>query len=111
VLQVVESGGQRGVLLQDLSAGTPLPQEPVLLGRGDVAVLGAKGVSLEVDSHDPQGARLAVDANPESLWIRYRPFWIVLIVLLVIVLLAARVAFTRRRDARVALDRTDESGS
>ena len=111
VLQVVQSGGQRGVLLQELSGNAPLPKKPVLLGRGDLAVIGAGGVALEVDSRDPRGAQLADNANPESVWVRYRAFWIALVVLLVLALLAARISMVRRRHARVALGRRDEQAS
>jgi hypothetical protein len=102
VLQVADSGGQHGIVYRAISADSPVPGKPVLLGRGDVALLDGAGVTLEVDSRDPRGAQLADQANPESVWQRWRVWWIVLAVVVALLLLVARIAQVRRRQRQRA---------
>lgn len=97
VLQVAESGGHHGIVYRATSADTAVPTKPVRLGRGDLALLQADGVTLEVNTRDPRGAQLADDANPQTVWQRYSAWWIALGVLLVILLLVARAIYVRRR--------------
>ncbi|MFE8646115.1 hypothetical protein ACFX58_13610 [Sphingomonas sp. NCPPB 2930] len=107
VLDVAESGGKHGVVWRPLGADVAVPLQPVQLGRGDVALLNASGVTLEIDSRDPRGAQLADDANPESVLTRYAGWWIALIALLLLVLLAARIAQVRKqRRARPVVSAT-----
>lgn len=97
VLDVAKAGGNYGVVWRPVVADAPVPLAPVQLSRGDVAVLDASGVVLEIDSHDPRGAQLAEDANPESPFAVYAGWWIALIALLLLVLLAARIAQVRKQ--------------
>lgn len=98
VLQVADSGGQRGIVFEATAPDAPVPRKPLQLSHGDVALLDANGVTLEIDSRDPHGAQLADQANPESLWQRYRGWWIALGVVVVLLLLVARIAQVRRRQ-------------
>lgn len=100
VMQVAESGGHHGIVYRATSADTAVPTRPVRLGRGDLALLDEGGVTLEVDTRDPRGAQLADEANPQSMWQRYRAWWIALGVLFVILALAARAVYVRRRIRR-----------
>lgn len=108
VLDVAKAGGHHGVVWRPVGSDVQVPVKPIQLGRGDVAVLDANGVALEIDSRDPRGAQLADDANPESPLARYAGWWIALIVVLLLILLAARIAQVRRQR-RARLGRPTET--
>lgn len=101
-VQVVQAGGQIGVIYSDLGLQNFSLEEPFRLLHGDLAVLNGSGVVKEFNGEDPYGARIAEEGNPEPWWHQHM-FWILLLVVVIaFMLLAARVAHVRRRRQAVA---------
>lgn len=96
-VQVVQAGGQTGVLYNDLGAQGPALDTPFRLLRGDLAVIDGRGTVNDFDSKDPYGATLADQDNPQPLWQQHMVWLLVLVGLVVFALLAARVTQVRRR--------------
>lgn len=96
-VQVIDAGGQLGVVYNDLGARAPRLDAPFQLLRGDVALLGDGGSISQFDSTDPHGATLATEGNPQPWWQQHMVWLLLIVGLVVFALLAARVAQVRRR--------------
>lgn len=97
VVEVVEQGGHTGVRYREF--GEPRIVSPLRLVRGSVALLDARGVVQDYDARDPSGARLAQGADPTPAAQRHMVWLVALVVVIALMLLAARVAQVRRRRA------------
>lgn len=96
-VQVTSAGGHIGVLYSDLGAQGPALDTPFRLLRGDLAVIDGSDVVRDFDSQDPYGSRIAQEGNPQSKWEQHMVWLLVLVGVVVLALLAARVAQIRRR--------------
>lgn len=96
-VQVTSAGGHIGVLYSDLGAQGPTLGTPFRLLRGDLAVIDGSDVVRDFDSQDPYGSRIADEGNPQSKWEQHMVWLLVLVGVVVLALLAARVAQIRRR--------------
>lgn len=99
LVQVVDAGGQLGVLYSTLGAHAPSLQQPLRLLSGDLAVLDGSGQVNAIDSTDPYGARRAAQDNPQPALQQHMVWLLVLVGLVLFALLAARITQVRRRRA------------
>jgi hypothetical protein len=100
-LQVVESGGQHGVIYNTLGKDAPTFAKPILLTRGDVSILGNQGAVTTLDSKDPSGSQLIEREEPKGLdaWRKPSLLWLVPagILLFLVLLLVGRSARRNRQ--------------
>lgn len=100
-LQVVESGGQHGVIYNTLGKDAPLFAKPILLTRGDVSILGNQGAVTTLDSKDPSGSQLIEREEPKGMdaWRKPSLLWLVPagILLFLVLLLVGRSARRNRQ--------------
>ncbi|SQG00469.1 membrane protein [Paucimonas lemoignei] len=100
-LQVVESGGQHGLVYHALGNQAPVFAKPILLTRGDVSILGAQGALTTLDSKDPSGSQMIESEEPKGLdaWRQPSMLWLIpgAIVLFLVLLLAGRSARRNRQ--------------
>jgi hypothetical protein len=101
LLEVHQLGGKTGVSYRTVGATAPSLDQPLQLGRGNFAAVGARGVLMEIDTDDASGRALIDDANREESWLRAALWWILpaLGVALFIALMVAASRARRRRDA------------
>jgi hypothetical protein len=70
-VSVVRSGDLVGLIYNTIGTRLLVPEGPITLGGGDVAVIGPKGVLAELDTRKPFGARLAGEDRKtwfQELW-------------------------------------------
>lgn len=100
-LQVVESGSQYGMVYRTLGAQAPNFARPLLLGRGNVTVLGDSGSLTTFDAHDPTGSQMIDDDQPTGLeaWRKPSALWLIpaAVIAFLALLLAGRRARRNRR--------------
>ncbi len=100
-LQVVDAGGQRGMVYRALGNDSPRFAKQILLTRGDVAILGDNGALTTFDTQDPSGSQLIDNEEPKGLdaWRTPSLLWLIPggILLVLILLLAGRNARRNRQ--------------
>ncbi|MDH0745555.1 cellulose biosynthesis cyclic di-GMP-binding regulatory protein BcsB [Pseudomonas sp. GD03842] len=100
-LQVVESGGQHGMVYRTLGGQAPDFQRPVLLERGNVTVLGDTGPLTTFDAKDPTGSQMIDDDQPKGLdaWRKPSALWLIpaAVIGFLVLLLAGRRARRKRQ--------------
>ncbi|WNZ80770.1 hypothetical protein [Pseudomonas sp. P105] len=100
-LQVVQASGQHGLVYRTLGSQAPDFAQPIVLTRGDVAILGDSGAVTIIDSKDPSGSRLLGREEPKGLdaWRKPSLLWLIpgAIVLFLLLLLAGRSARRNRQ--------------
>lgn len=100
-LQVVQTSGQHGLVYRTLGSQAPSLAEPIVLTRGDVAILGDSGAVAVIDSQDPSGSQLIDREEPKGLdaWRKPSLLWLIPggIALFFILLLAGRLARRNRQ--------------
>lgn len=97
LVEVTGDGANTGVVYRELGNGIASIAEPFRLVRGSVALLDGRGLVQDFDREDPEGLRIAVDGNPQPVWQRHMVLLLVLVGVIVLMLLAARIAQIRRR--------------
>ena len=100
-LQVVQASGQHGLVYRALGDQPPSLAKPVVLTRGDVAILGDSGAVAVFDTQDPNGSQLIGQEEPKGLdaWRKPSLLWLIPggIALFLILLLAGRSARRNRQ--------------
>ncbi|MBT2339616.1 MULTISPECIES: hypothetical protein [Pseudomonas] len=100
-LQVVQTSGQHGLVYRALGEQPPSLAKPVVLTRGDVAILGDSGAVAIFDTQDPNGNQLIDREEPKGLaaWRKPSLLWLIPggIALFLILLLAGRSARRNRQ--------------
>ncbi|URM28312.1 cellulose biosynthesis cyclic di-GMP-binding regulatory protein BcsB [Pseudomonas frederiksbergensis] len=100
-LQVVDAGGQHGLVYRALGNDAPRFARQILLTRGDVAILGDNGALTTFDTQDPSGSQLIDNEEPKGLdaWRTPSLLWLIPggILLVLILLLAGRNARRNRQ--------------
>lgn len=96
-VEVAKTGGQTGIVYRGVGDRAPTMIPSFRLTRGNLAVVGDRGLLVQIDTDDPTGSKLAEAGNPQSTWERYMSIWLVLIGVIIFVLLAARITHVRRR--------------
>jgi hypothetical protein len=100
-LQVIESGSQHGMLYRTLGGQTPVFTKPVLLERGNVAILGDGGALTTFDAKDPTGSQMIDDDEVTGIdaWRKPSLLWLIpgVIVVFLVLLLAGRIARRNRQ--------------
>jgi hypothetical protein len=102
-VQVLHAGTETGVLWQRIGLPAPSFGKPFRLARGDVALVGADGPLVELDSTDPAGSRMVardgqLTSTLELAW-QHGPswgFWTLIVLLALFLLLLARAAWVKR---------------
>ncbi|WP_122388382.1 hypothetical protein, partial [Pseudomonas syringae group genomosp. 3] len=99
-LQVIEAGGQHGMVYRTLGGQAPVFERPVLLERGNATVLADSGSLTTFDAKDPTGSQMIEDEESTGIdaWRRPSLLWLIPagIVLFLILLLAGRNARRNR---------------
>jgi hypothetical protein len=100
-LQVVESGGQHGMVYRTLGGQSPVFTQPLLLERGNVSILGNEGALSTFDANDPTGSLMIEAEKPKGLDAWRTPSWLWLIpagvIVFLLLLLAGRNARRNRQ--------------
>ncbi|WP_313702063.1 cellulose biosynthesis cyclic di-GMP-binding regulatory protein BcsB [Achromobacter sp.] len=102
--EVVSAGGQEGVLWHTLGEQPGMTDAPFVLNRGNIAIIGAAGPVAWIDSANPDASH--PPGAGESAFFEWRRYisWSVpaisisLLVLLLFLILAMRVARRKRKD-------------
>lgn len=98
-IEVTKAFGETGVMYHVIGQDVPKLSKSYRLTEGNLAVIGDQGVLLQIDKNDPSGISVIESSNPQSLFERYIWLWIVLVGLFIFALLAARVAYVRRKKS------------
>ena len=101
IVEVVKVGGDTGVIYRAVGSEPLVSDRPILLARGDVAVIGAKGLLVEINTADPGGR--GVVGMDDGSWLLSRGYWWILPILAVIFMIALLV-FASRIRRRKATD-------
>lgn len=104
-LEVTKAFGQTGVLYHVIGKEIPKPEQSYRLTQGNLAVIGDRGVLLQMDKNDPSGAEIIETSNPQSIFEKYMWVWGVLVAIFVFALLAARVAYVRRKKSNASSEK------
>ena len=100
-LQVVQTAGQHGLVYRALGNQPPSLATPIVLTRGDVAILGDNGTVAVFDTQDPSGSLLIGREEPKGLdaWRKPSLLWLIpgAIILFLLLLLAGRSARRNRQ--------------
>ncbi len=100
LLEVVKSGSDTGAVYRTLGREGPIPDKPLQLSQGNIAVIGMNGLRAEINTFDPTGQGVLNEAKPS---ITSRGYWWTL-PLLVLGFLAALGAYGWRAYKRKAAD-------
>ncbi len=100
LVEVVKVSGDMGVVYRAVGAQPPPLDKAILLGSGDIALIGAGGLLSEINSADP-GGRKVVGSNAGP-WLLARGYWWMVPVLAVIFMIALLVFASRRRRRKAA---------
>jgi hypothetical protein len=100
ILEFVKVGGEAGVVYRTAGSEPPLMSRPILLSRGDVAVIGPNGLLGEVNSADP-GDRNAAHAD-DGPWLLSRGYWWMLPIIGIVFMIALLVLASRMRRRKAA---------
>jgi hypothetical protein len=96
VVEIVEAGGERGIVYRRVGAEAPAMGKPMLLARGDVAVIGSNGLLAEINAADPSGRGVTIDESEDGRpWLLGQGYWWTL-PLLGLALLIALMEFASR---------------
>ncbi|MCF5709938.1 hypothetical protein GIV19_22005 [Pseudomonas syringae] len=99
-LQVVEAGGQHGMVYRTLGGQAPSFAHPLLLERGNATVLADSGSLVTFDTQDPTGSQMIEDNEPTGLeaWRKPSLLWLIpgAVVVFLMLLLAGRRARRNR---------------
>ncbi|MCI3943972.1 hypothetical protein K0038_00977 [Pseudomonas syringae] len=99
-LQVIDAGGQHGMVYRTLGGQAPVFERPVLLERGNAALLADSGPIATFDAKDPTGSQMIEDEETTGIdaWRTPSLLWLIPagIVLFLILLLAGRRARRNR---------------
>ncbi|SCW39396.1 hypothetical protein [Pseudomonas sp. NFACC05-1] len=100
-LQVVQTAGQHGLVYRALGNQPPSLTKPIVLTRGDVAILGNNGAVAIFDTQDPSGSLLIGREEPKGLdaWRKPSMLWLIpgAFILFLLLLLAGRSARRNRQ--------------
>lgn len=104
--EVVNAGGQEGVLWHTLGQQPGMTDKPFVLNRGNIAIIGAAGPLAWIDSANPDASH--PPGAGESAFFEWRRYisWSVpaisisLLVLLLILILALRVSRRKNKDPK-----------
>lgn len=100
-LEVVDAGGQHGLVYRTLGSDAPDFAKQILLTRGDVAILDGNGAVNTFDTQDPSGSQLIDREEPVGLdaWRKPSLLWLIPggVVLVLILMLAGRRARRNRQ--------------
>ncbi|AYQ27420.1 MULTISPECIES: cellulose biosynthesis cyclic di-GMP-binding regulatory protein BcsB [unclassified Polaromonas] len=100
IVEVVKAGGDSGVLYRTVAGQSPALDKPLLLGAGDIAVIGPNGLLTEMNMADPAGRKAVGDnAGP---WLLARGYWWMLPILGVVFMIALLVFASRVRRRKSA---------
>lgn len=64
LIEVVKHGGQVGAAYRSLGREGPVPDRPMQLTQGNVAVFGSNGLRAEINTWDPTGQRVVGETRP-----------------------------------------------
>ncbi|WP_116799813.1 cellulose biosynthesis cyclic di-GMP-binding regulatory protein BcsB [Pseudomonas syringae] len=99
-LQVIEAGGQHGMVYRSLGGQAPVFERPLLLERGNAALLADSGPIATFDAKDPTGSQMIEEEESTGIeaWRKPSLLWLIPagIVLFLILLLAGRSARRNR---------------
>ncbi|UFI46011.1 cellulose biosynthesis cyclic di-GMP-binding regulatory protein BcsB [Pseudomonas savastanoi] len=99
-LQVIDAGGQHGMIYRTLGGQAPVFERPLLLERGNATLLADNGPIATFDAKDPTGSQMIEDEQSTGLdaWRKPSLLWLIPagIVLFLILLLAGRSARRNR---------------
>lgn len=101
IVEVVKIGGDTGVSYRNAGSGAPAMDKPLLLGPGDLALLGTGGLLREINSDDPTG-RKAVGVKSGS-WLLGQGYWWMVPVLAIIFMIALLVFASRARRRKTVI--------
>lgn len=101
IVEVVKVSGDTGVVYRTVGAQPPAMNKAILLGSGDIAVIGGGGLLSEMNSADPGGRKVVVGDNAGP-WLLARGYWWILPVLGVVFLIALLVFASRVRRRKSA---------
>ncbi|MEG5266844.1 cellulose biosynthesis cyclic di-GMP-binding regulatory protein BcsB [Pseudomonas sp. JDS28PS106] len=99
-LQVVESASQHGIVYRTLGGQPPVFEQPLVLERGNVSLLGNEGAISTFDAKDPTGSLMIDSEEPKGLDAWRTPSWLWLIPAGVIFFLVLLLAGRRARRNR-----------
>ena len=98
VVEIVEVGGNRGVVYRSVGAEPPAMDKPIMLAQGDVAVLGPNGLLAELNSANPSGRGLLIEeSETKDPWLLRGNYWWALPILFVVFMLMLMVGASRMR--------------
>ncbi|MDP1954148.1 MAG: cellulose synthase [Polaromonas sp.] len=100
IVEVVKVKGNIGLVYRTVGEQAPALDKAIVLAGGDVAVIGAGGLLLEINSADP-GGRKAVGAEA-GIWLLARGYWWMLPVLGVVFMIGLLVFASRVRRRKAA---------
>ncbi|MEP6790797.1 MAG: cellulose synthase [Ramlibacter sp.] len=95
IAEVVKVSGDTGVAYHGAAGGTPPMDKPILLGRGDVALIGASGLLAEINTADPDGRSLVT--GEERPWLLSRGYWWMMPIAIFAFMIGLLVFASRRR--------------
>ncbi|MBA3592482.1 MAG: hypothetical protein H0W47_01610 [Polaromonas sp.] len=100
IVEVVKVSGDRGVVYRMVGKQAPVMSKAMLLGSGDVAVIGAGGLLTEMNTADPGGRKVV--ENNAGPWLLAQGYWWMLPVLGVVFMIALLVFASRMRRRKAA---------
>ncbi|WP_166454781.1 cellulose biosynthesis cyclic di-GMP-binding regulatory protein BcsB [Duganella aquatilis] len=95
--ELIRTGGQQGIVFQNIGKQSPLLATAFRLGRGNLAVFNDTGPVLQLESEEMNGT---APGRSSGRWELGMLIWVSLGVLFVLLLIAARIANVRRRKAQ-----------
>lgn len=103
IVEVVKIKGDVGVIYRSAGAEAPTMGKAVLLGKGDIALIGSNGLIREIRSDDLSGREMA--SEQDSPWALSRGYWWMLPILAFVFMIVLLVFASRRR--RRAIERSN----
>ena len=100
IAEVVSLDGDTGIVYRNAGTQPPAMDKAILLGQGDVAVIGSGGLLAEINTADPSGR--GVVGGADKGWLLSRSYWWLLPVLLVVFMVALLVFASRARRRRAS---------
>ena len=95
IAEVVKIGADTGVMYRNAGTLPPSMDKTILLGQGDVAVIGTSGLLGEINTSDPTGRKVV--GEQRKPWMLTGGYWWLLPVLGVVFMIALLVFASRRR--------------
>jgi len=98
VVEIVQAGGDKGIVYRRVGTEAPTMGKPMLLARGDVAVFGSNGLLAEINASDPTGRSVTIEESEDSRpWLLGQGYWWILPLLGIALLIALMVFASRVR--------------